>query len=166
MMKCAREASLPSVDAIRRALLDAAQKIADEDIEINKRMGAYGAELVPDDATIIHHCNTGSLAAVGWGTALGVVRSAFFQGKRLRVLVDEVSEDVAIARSAGDAPQIDGVVRIATVSGENRLRAGDWADVEIVSADSYDLAGRLTAARGEAAGSGRRLSPRSFPGTA
>ncbi len=98
MMKCAREASLQSVDVIRRALLDEAQKIADEDIEINKRMGAYGAELVPDDATIIHHCNTGSLAAVGWGTALGVVRSAFFQGKRLHVLVDETRPRLQGAR--------------------------------------------------------------------
>jgi len=80
--------------------------------------------------------------------------------------VDEVSGDVAIARSAADAPQIDGVVRIALPGGSVRVRAGDWADVEIVSADAYDLAGRLTAARGEAAGSARKLSPRSFPGTA
>jgi len=76
-------------------------------------------------------------------------------GRRMRVLVDEVSEGAAIARSAGDAPQIDGVVRIATGRGKARapLRAGDWADVEIVGADAYDLAGRLTEDSGEAAGS-------------
>ena len=84
--------------------------------------------------------------------AISARRLARRVGTQLRVLVDEVSEDVAIARSAGDAPQIDGVVRIATATGENRLCAGDWADVEIVSADAYDLAGRLTGTRGEAAG--------------
>jgi len=74
-------------------------------------------------------------------------------GRVMRVLIDEVSGDGAIARSAGDAPQIDGVVRIAGRGAEARarLRAGEWADVEIVSADAYDLSGRLTAVRGEAA---------------
>jgi ribosomal protein S12 methylthiotransferase len=87
-------------------------------------------------------------------------------GTQMRVLVDELSGDAAIGRSAADAPQIDGVVRIALPGSGVRLRAGDWADVEIVSADSYDLAGRLTATRGEAAGSGRKLNSRSFPKTA
>jgi len=76
-------------------------------------------------------------------------------GRRMRVLVDEVTDGVAIARSTGDAPQIDGVVRIETGGGNTRasLRAGDWADVEIVSADAYDLADRRTEDCGEAAGS-------------
>jgi ribosomal protein S12 methylthiotransferase len=64
-------------------------------------------------------------------------------GKTMRVLVDEVSGNVASARSAAEAPQIDGVVRIALPRGSARLRAGDWADVEIVAADAYDLTGRL-----------------------
>jgi methylthioribose-1-phosphate isomerase len=98
MTKCAQDSSSQPVDAIRKALLNEAQKIADEDIDINKRMGAYGSALVPDNATIIHHCNTGSLAAVGWGTALGVVRSAFFQGKKLHVLVDETRPRLQGAR--------------------------------------------------------------------
>ncbi|MFN8484840.1 MAG: S-methyl-5-thioribose-1-phosphate isomerase [Anaerolineae bacterium] len=76
-------------DAIRAAVLDEAQTLADEDVALNRRMGAFGAELVPDGATVIHHCNTGALAAVDYGTALGVVRAAHEQGKRLHVLVDE-----------------------------------------------------------------------------
>lgn len=87
-----------SPDAVRARLLEEAQRIADEDIEINQRMGAFGAELVPDEATIIHHCNTGSLATVGWGTALGVVRSAFAAGKKLNVLVDETRPRLQGAR--------------------------------------------------------------------
>lgn len=77
------------VALLKQALLAQAQRIADEDVRINQRIGEHGAALVPEQATIIHHCNTGSLATVMWGTALGVIRSAHLQGKRLHVLVDE-----------------------------------------------------------------------------
>ncbi len=76
-------------DNLRQAALAEAQRIADEDVAINKRMGEHGAELINDGDTILHHCNTGALAVVDWGTALGVIRTAHEQGKRLRVLVDE-----------------------------------------------------------------------------
>jgi ribosomal protein S12 methylthiotransferase len=61
-------------------------------------------------------------------------------GRRMRVLVDAVTDGVAIARSEADAPQIDGVVRIGNAG---QLRIGEWADVEIVASDRYDLTGRL-----------------------
>jgi methylthioribose-1-phosphate isomerase len=77
------------VAALRQTVLEEAQKIADEDVKANKRMGQHGAALIDDGDTIIHHCNTGSLAVVDWGTALGVIRTAHEQGKRLHVLVDE-----------------------------------------------------------------------------
>jgi ribosomal protein S12 methylthiotransferase len=60
----------------------------------------------------------------------------------MRVLVDSMEKTTAIARSEADAPEIDGVVRIPRAG---KLRPGDWADVEIVSADAYDLKGRLIA---------------------
>ncbi|NUQ84278.1 MAG: S-methyl-5-thioribose-1-phosphate isomerase [Anaerolineales bacterium] len=78
-----------NADDLRAAVLDEAQRIADEDVEINKRMGEHGAALINDGDTIIHHCNTGALATVDWGTALGVIRTAHEQGKRIHVLVDE-----------------------------------------------------------------------------
>jgi methylthioribose-1-phosphate isomerase len=78
-----------TADDIRAALLAEAQAVADEDVAINRRMGANGATLVPEGATILHHCNTGALATVDYGTALGVVRAAFEQGKHIHVLVDE-----------------------------------------------------------------------------
>jgi len=74
---------------LRELTLEEAQRIADEDVEINKRMGEHGAALIDDGDTIIHHCNTGALAVVDWGTALGVIRAAHVQGKRIHVLVDE-----------------------------------------------------------------------------
>jgi methylthioribose-1-phosphate isomerase len=83
---------------LRPLILDAAQRIADEDVEINKRMAEHGAKLISDGDTIIHHCNTGALATVDWGTALGVIRTAHEQGKRIHVLVDETRPRLQGAR--------------------------------------------------------------------
>jgi ribosomal protein S12 methylthiotransferase len=83
--------------------------------------------------------------------AISARRLAARVGQRVRVLIDEVSENGALARSAAEAPQIDGVVRIE--KNIARLRAGEFTDVEIVAADAYDLTGRLTGNYSEAAGS-------------
>ena len=77
------------VAAVREGLLAEAQRMATEDEEANRRMGRHGAELVPDGANILTHCNAGALATVAYGTALGVVRAAHEQGKRIHVYVDE-----------------------------------------------------------------------------
>jgi methylthioribose-1-phosphate isomerase len=87
-----------SPDDLRQLILDEAQRIADEDVEINKRMAEYGAALINDGDTVIHHCNTGALATVDWGTALGVIRTAHEQGKRIHVLVDETRPRLQGAR--------------------------------------------------------------------
>ena len=63
--------------------------LEDEDIEINKRIGDYGAAVVPKGAAILTHCNAGALATVGYGTALGVVRSAFAKDNTVKVFADE-----------------------------------------------------------------------------
>lgn len=64
-------------------------KLENEDIEINKKIGDFGAEVVPKGATILTHCNAGALATVGYGTALGVVRSAFAKDPSVQVFADE-----------------------------------------------------------------------------
>jgi methylthioribose-1-phosphate isomerase len=87
-----------TADELRQLILDAAQRLADEDVEINKRMAEYGALLIKDGDTIIHHCNTGALATVDWGTALGVIRTAHEQGKKIHVLVDETRPRLQGAR--------------------------------------------------------------------
>lgn len=87
-----------SADELRQLVLEAAQRIADDDVEINKRMAEHGARLIEDGDTIIHHCNTGALATVDWGTALGVIRTAHEQGKRIHVLVDETRPRLQGAR--------------------------------------------------------------------
>jgi methylthioribose-1-phosphate isomerase len=87
-----------NAEELRQLALDAAQRIADDDVEINKRMAEHGAALSEDGDTIIHHCNTGALATVDWGTALGVIRTAHEQGKRIHVLVDETRPRLQGAR--------------------------------------------------------------------
>ncbi len=70
-------------------LLTEAQKIHREDIEANHRMGDYGASLLPSLCRVLTHCNAGALATGGYGTALGVIRSAFAAGKIMQVYADE-----------------------------------------------------------------------------
>lgn len=72
-----------------QAVLDEALRMSDEDVAANRAMGAFGAELLPDGGNILTHCNTGSLATVYFGTALGVIRAAVEGGKRIHVWVDE-----------------------------------------------------------------------------
>lgn len=87
-----------SADDLRARLVDEARHMADEDVAINRRMAQHGAELIDDGDIIIHHCNTGALATVDWGTALGVIRTAHEQGKRVHVLVDETRPRLQGAR--------------------------------------------------------------------
>jgi methylthioribose-1-phosphate isomerase len=87
-----------SADEMRSTILVEAQRIANEDITINESMARIGADVIEDGDTIIHHCNTGALAAVDWGTALGVIRMAHELGKRIHVLVDETRPRLQGAR--------------------------------------------------------------------
>jgi len=70
-------------------LEEEALKIAIEDIETNKAIGRHGAQLLEDGFTVLTHCNAGALATVDYGTALGVLRAAKEQGKRIKVYADE-----------------------------------------------------------------------------
>ncbi len=97
MVDCALRMDGPAAD-IQAALLAEAHRMADEDVEINLRIARNGAELIEDGDTIIHHCNTGALATVDWGTALGVIRMAHESGKRVHVLVDETRPRLQGAR--------------------------------------------------------------------
>ena len=82
-------AATTDLGEVTAALEREAQAIHDEDLAACRAMGAHGATLVPDDATILTHCNAGGLATAGYGTALGVIRGAAEAGKRVRVLADE-----------------------------------------------------------------------------
>ncbi|MBI5326845.1 MAG: S-methyl-5-thioribose-1-phosphate isomerase [Deltaproteobacteria bacterium] len=78
-----------SVDELKQTLIQEAQNIHEQDIEINKEMGRHGSKLIKNKATILTHCNAGALATAGYGTALGVIRAAVEQGKKIKVFADE-----------------------------------------------------------------------------
>ena len=78
-----------SVEDIYMKLKEEADRLLKEDIETNKRIGEIGNQIVGQKATILTHCNTGALATAGFGTALGVIREAFYSGKDIFVYADE-----------------------------------------------------------------------------
>jgi len=78
-----------SVISVKAALIAESQVILDEDIALCKAMGRHGAELIKDGQTVLTHCNAGALATAGYGTALGVIRAAWEQGKQIKVIADE-----------------------------------------------------------------------------
>lgn len=81
--------STSNIDGIVEELKQNGIKLENEDVEINKKIGDFGAQIVPQGASILTHCNAGALATVGYGTALGVVRSAFAQDNTVQVFADE-----------------------------------------------------------------------------
>lgn len=98
MLRKAAEPMLRDTQEIREALIAEAEALADEDVEVNKRMGGHGAELIDDGYNILTHCNAGALATVDYGTALAPIRTAWKQGKRLHVFVDETRPRLQGAR--------------------------------------------------------------------
>jgi methylthioribose-1-phosphate isomerase len=77
------------IDEIRASMIAEAKIVREEDIAINRAIGRNGAPLVPDGKTVLTHCNAGALATAGYGTALGVIRAAVEEGKRIDVFADE-----------------------------------------------------------------------------
>jgi methylthioribose-1-phosphate isomerase len=144
-LRVATSEELEHLDDLRQAILDEAQRLADEDVEINKRMAAHGAKLIKAGATILHHCNTGALATVDWGTALGVIRMAHEQGKNIHVLVDETRPRLQGARLTAWELMQYGIpfTLIADNAAGHYMRTGQ-VDVVLVGSDR-------TAANGDVA---------------
>ena len=125
-----------ATEVMRAAVLEGAQQLADEDVDVNRRLGEHGASLIQDGDTILHHCNTGALATVDYGTALGVIRTAHEQGKRIQVLVDETRPRLQGARlTTWELLQYDIPFRlIADNAAGHFLRRGQ-VDIVLVGAD-------------------------------
>lgn len=87
-----------SVAEVQLALVNKAKQMADEDVVINLAIATHGAALINDGDHIVHHCNTGALATVDYGTALGAIRMAHEQGKHIHVFVDETRPRLQGAR--------------------------------------------------------------------
>ena len=125
-----------SVDQIKDRLDREAQMIHDEDVASCRAMGAFGAEVVPADARILTHCNAGALATAGYGTALGVIRGAVEQGKRVAVFADETRPFLQGARLTAWELVRDGIdTTIITDNMSAALMARGKVDLVVVGAD-------------------------------
>ena len=129
-----REAAHP--DLIRRDLVSEALAIHREDIASNQRMGRFGAELIPDQATVLTHCNAGALATAGFGTALGVIRAAVESGKKIKVFADETRPFLQGARlTAWELAKDDIPVTLITDNMAGHFLKSGEVDCVIVGAD-------------------------------
>ena len=129
-------------EEIIELLVENAIKLEDEDIEINKKIGDYGATIIPKGATIQTHCNAGALATVGYGTALGVVRSAFKNDKTIKVFADETRPRQQGARLTTYELIRDGIDTTLITDGMSAyfMKKG-MIDVVVVGADRIALNG-------------------------
>ena len=138
MKRLFRELAIDGADrrAIADRLIKEALAIQAEDIEGNKRIGRFGQELLPNSGTILTHCNAGALATAGYGTALGVIRAAITNGKRLRVLADETRPFLQGARlTAWDLWKDDIDVRVIADNMAGTFMRQGLVDAVIVGAD-------------------------------
>ena len=123
-------------DGLRRALLAEAEALADEDVEINRRMGFNGAAVVPDGSNLLHHCNTGSLATVDFGTALGVIYACQEQGKEIHVWVDETRPRLQGARlTAWELMRAEVPMHLIADNAAGHLMRTGQVDVVVFGAD-------------------------------
>jgi len=109
MLKVVRDNKDKPVDDIKDMMLNEANNMAQEDIEINRRIGRWGQELIKDGDVILTHCNAGALATVGYGTALGVIRAAHEAGKNISVFADETRPYLQGARLTAWELMEDGI---------------------------------------------------------
>lgn len=125
-----------SLDKIRQRLIDEARLMHDEDVEANRSMGRFGAELIPDEATVLTHCNAGALATAGYGTALGVIRAAVEAGKKIAVFADETRPFLQGARLTAWELQKDNIpVTLITDNMAGHFMKGGKIDCVVVGAD-------------------------------
>lgn len=137
----AENRTLPLI-AIREALRREALAIQAQDEEANRRMGHHGASLVPPRARVLTHCNTGNLATAGFGTALGVIRTAHDTGHEVHVWVDETRPYLQGARlTAWELGQLGIPHTLVTDSMAGLLMARGLVDLVIVGADRVTARG-------------------------
>jgi methylthioribose-1-phosphate isomerase len=125
-----------SVTEIAQRLESEARRIHDEDIASCRSMGEHGATLVPGAATILTHCNAGALATAGYGTALGVIRAAVAQGKKIAVLADETRPFLQGARLTAWELVKDGIdTTVITDNMSAAIMRQGQVDLVVVGAD-------------------------------
>jgi methylthioribose-1-phosphate isomerase len=124
------------LDQVRSMLVEESQRMIEEDIATNKKMGAYGAAFIASDDNIITHCNAGSIATAGYGTAEGVMRAARDAGKKIHVYVDETRPVLQGARlTAWELMQENIPCTLITDNMAGYFMYRDMVDLALVGAD-------------------------------
>jgi methylthioribose-1-phosphate isomerase len=124
------------VAAAREALVALAERLRADDVALNREIGRYGADLVPDGARVLTHCNAGALATAGYGTALGVIRGAAEAGKQVHVYVDETRPFLQGARLTAWELQADQIpLTLITDNMAGYFMAQGKVDLVVVGAD-------------------------------
>ena len=125
-----------SVAQIQDRLQAEGMRIHDEDVESCRTMGGYGAEVVPQNARVLTHCNAGALATAGYGTALGVIRGAVERGKQVAVFADETRPFLQGARLTAWELIRDGIdTTVITDNMTGAMMRGEKIDLVVVGAD-------------------------------
>ena len=136
MRQCHAQTRSGSTQQAATALLDLAQKMRGDDIEICRAIGRHGATLIAEGARIMTHCNAGALATAGHGTALGVIRSARDAGKRISVIANETRPYLQGARlTAWEMVQEQIPVTLVTDNMAGHLMQQGRVDIIVVGAD-------------------------------
>jgi len=134
-------AALPPAEALLR-LEETAQKMYEADLAVNKLIGEHGASLLPNRCCVLTHCNAGALATAGYGTALGVIRSAVAAGKDIHVFADETRPFLQGARLTAWELQQDGIpVTVIVDSAAGYFLSRGQIDCIIVGADRIAASG-------------------------
>ena len=129
---------------IRKDVVSAAKRMADEDVEINRTMGKNGSVLFDDDDTVMTHCNAGALATVSYGTALGVIRAVRESGKNVRVIATETRPVQQGSRLTAFELKHDGFdVRLIPDTAVGYSMANGLVDKVIVGADRIVRTGHV-----------------------
>jgi methylthioribose-1-phosphate isomerase len=125
------------VETIKQLLVDEAKLIFDEDIAANRAIGKFGEPLIPDNATVLTHCNAGALATAGdYGTALGVIRGARDAGKKIAVIADETRPFLQGLRlTAWELAKDDIPVTVITDNMAGHVMKSGKVDAVVVGAD-------------------------------
>ncbi len=133
-----------SYEEKKQAIIKEAQKIKEEDIQINIDMGNHGQTLINDGDNILTHCNAGGLATVKYGTALGVIRAAWGKGKKINVYADETRPKLQGARLTSFELHYDGIpVTVITDNMAGYLMSKGMIDKIIVGADRIVSTGHV-----------------------
>jgi len=143
-MKNVIESKISSIDELRQKVVEEALRMYNEDVEVNRKMGEIGKSIIEDGDTILTHCNAGALATAGFGTALGVIRAAWYEGKKIKVIATETRPVLQGARLTVWELMKEGIpVTLITDNMVGYVMSKGLVDKVIVGADRILLSGHV-----------------------